>query len=87
MYDNLLSFYTHFIDKYLLVMELASRGNLLDYLHHKRIDRLEPLTVHEALSFAKQIALGMEYLASQQVIMSIIIVLLFTLVCSVSIVT
>ena len=49
-------------------MELASRGNLLTYLHHKRTDKIEPLSVCEVLSFAKQIALGMEHLANQQVI-------------------
>lgn len=58
----------HFlVDKYLLVMELACRGNLLDYLYKKRTDELQPLSVYEVLKFAKQISSGMEHLASQQV--------------------
>ena len=56
------------LGKYLLVMELASGGNLLDYLRQKRTDCYHPLSVHEALDFAKQIALGMEHLANQKVI-------------------
>ena len=53
--------------KYLLVMELASKGNLLDYLRQKRSDQFYPLSINEVLNFAKQIALGMEHLASQNV--------------------
>ena len=48
-------------------MELASQGNLLDYVRRKRTDKLQPLSVQEVLTFAKQIALGMEHLANQQV--------------------
>ena len=58
------------LDKYLLVMELASKGNLLDYLHQKRTDKLRPLSVHEVLHFAMQIASGMEHLVKQQVMVA-----------------
>ena len=49
------------------MMELASQGNLLDYVRHKRTDKLQPLSVQEVFTFARQIALGMEHLANQQV--------------------
>ena len=58
------------VGKYLLVMELASRGNLLEYLHQKRTDKLQPLSVHEVLKFAMQISSGMEHLTRQQVILA-----------------
>ena len=58
------------VGKYLLVMELASRGSLLEYLHQKRMDKLRPLSVHEVLKFAMQIASGMEHLVHQQVLVA-----------------
>ena len=74
--------------KYLLVMELASKGNLLDYLRQKRTDQFYPLTISEVLNFAKQIALGMEHLASQNVIIYITGLIISCLyVCSVFIAT
>jgi len=73
--------------KYLLVMELASKGNLLDYLRQKRADRYYPLSIFEVLNFAKQIALGMEHLASQNVIIDIMrLIIIHLCVCSVYIV-
>ena len=75
--------------KYLLVMELASKGNLLDYLRQKRTDQFYPLTISEVLNFAKQIALGMEHLANQNVIIFYItrLIIICLCVCSVFIAT
>ena len=65
-------------------MELASQGSLLDYVRHKRTDKLQPLSIQEVLKFAKQIALGMEHLANQQVISYVTVC---SVACSVYIVT
>ena len=55
------------LDQLVVIVEYCSGGNLLNYLRNSRTDA-GALTLNRQLNMALQVAVGMEYLASKQVL-------------------